>query len=273
MDQRKLGKSGLMVPVIGMGTWKTFNVTGAGEETIRVEIVKKAFEAGANLFDSSPMYGGAERVLGSAVDKLGLRQKSIIATKVWTPSDKESETQFDNAFRFFGGYVDLYQVHNLVSWKTRLAALEKFKAAGKVKVIGITHYQHSAFKEMLEIMESGRVEAIQIPYNVLDREVEKEILPRAQALDIGVLVMQPLGTSNLLRKPPTSQELAPFEAFGVTTWPQILLKWLASDPRISSIIPATSKPERMVENALAGEGPWFDPETRELTSRLAAKYN
>jgi aryl-alcohol dehydrogenase-like predicted oxidoreductase len=256
-----------------MGTWKTFNVRGSAEEAGRTEIVKTAFEAKANFFDSSPMYGEAERVLGAAIHKLNIRDKTMVATKVWTSSDSEAEQQFENAFRFFGGYVDLYQVHNLVAWQTRLASLEKFKAEGKVKAIGITHYSHGAFGEMRQVMETGRVETIQIPYNALDREVEKDVLPLAASMNIGVLVMRPFGEGSLLRRAPSPSELAPFEAFGVRTWPQVLLKWIASDPRISVIIPATSKPERMAENAAAGDPPWFDSDTREKVSRLAQKYS
>jgi len=273
MEQREFGKTGLTVPVIGMGTWQTFDVRGSAEAVARQEIVRTAFEAGANLFDSSPMYGEAERVLGAAVQKLNLRPKVLIATKVWTPSDEESERQLARALQYFGGYVDLYQVHNLVAWPKRLTALEALKAQGKVRAVGITHYSHAAFDEMQRVIETGRVEFIQIPYNALDREVEKKLLPLAASLKLGVIIMRPLGAGNLLQHSPSAAELAPFEAFGVKTWPQVLLKWLASDPRVSVVIPATSRPARMAENAAAGTPPWFDPDTREQVSRLAQKYN
>ncbi|HEX2909336.1 MAG TPA: aldo/keto reductase [Chloroflexia bacterium] len=273
MDRRKLGKSELTVPVIGMGTWKTFDVRGAAEEAERLEIVKVALQNGANFFDSSPMYGAAERVLGDAIKALGVRSSVMVATKVWTSSDEEAEQQFKNAFDWYGGYVDLYQVHNLVAWEKRLKQLEDFKAQGKVKAIGVTHYSHSSFDQIERIMESGRIEQIQIPYNAVDRVVEKSILPLAEKLNIGVVVMRPLGEGGLVQRTPKPEELKPFEAFGVTTWPQILIKWIASDPRVSVIIPATSRPERMAENAAAGEPPWFDQDTRERVSQLASRYN
>src|SRR6476620_10216734 len=116
MEQRKLGRSVLRVPVIGMGTWKTFDVRGEQAEKQRQEIAATALESQSNFFDSSPMYGEAERVLGQAVKNLGVRSQVMVATKVWTPSDEIDERQFENAFRFFEGYVDLYQVHNLVAW-------------------------------------------------------------------------------------------------------------------------------------------------------------
>ncbi len=273
MDIRKLGKTGLDVPVIGMGTWKTFDVRGAQEEAVRQEVVRTALEAGASFFDSSPMYGEAERVLGGAVEGLAIRDRVLIATKVWTASDAQAEQQYEAAFRYFGGKVDLYQVHNLVAWETRLKSLEELKAAGKVWAIGITHYSHGAFDELRRVMQTGRVEAIQIPYNALDRLVEQALLPLAAELGVGVLVMRPFGEGSLLRRSPTPAELAPFEEFGVRSWPQVLLKWIASDPRVSVIIPATSRPERMTENAVAGDLPWFDPDTREKVSRLVRKYN
>ncbi len=273
MEQRKLGRSALTVPVIGMGTWKTFDVRGEQAEIERQEIVRTALENHSNFFDSSPMYGEAERVLGQAVKNLGARSEALIVTKVWTASDEIAERQYQNAFKFFEGYVDLYQVHNLLAWEKRLKSLQELKAQSKVKAIGITHYSHGAFKELSQIMQNKAVEAIQIPYNALDREVEKHILPLAQELNIGVLVMRPFGEGSLVRRMPPAAELSQFEAFGVQTWPQVLLKWIASDPRISVIIPATSKAERMAENAAAGDGPWFDPDTREKVSQLANKYS
>lgn len=273
MELRKFGRTNLTVPVIGMGTWKTFDVQGSALENGRQEIVKTAFEAGATFYDSSPMYGEAERILGDAVDQLGIRDKIQIATKVWTESDEQSERQFQNAFNWFGGYVDFYQVHNLVAWERRLTQLEKFKAEGKVRSIGITHWNRAAFGDLEKVMKTGRVEAIQIPYNAVDRLVEQTILPLAESLNLGVVVMRPLGEGSLAQRAPSAAELAPFAEWGVTTWPQILLKWIASDPRVSVIIPATSKAERMTENAVAGQGPWFDAATREQISRLAKKYN
>ena len=269
MEKRKLGS--LSVSLIGMGTWNTFNVRGQADEAVREQIVRTAFEAGSTFYDSSPMYGEAERVLGQAVKPM--REQVMIATKVWTESDEKSEQQFAHAFDYFGGYVDLYQVHNLVAWQRRLSQLEELKAQNKVKVIGVTDYRHAAFDEMAQIMQTGRIEAIQVPYNALDRVVEKRILPLAASLNIGVVVMRPFGEGALVKRSPTPNELARFAEYGVTTWPQILLKWLGSDSRVSVIIPATSKPERMAENAVAGDASWFDEKTRNEVSRLAANYS
>jgi aryl-alcohol dehydrogenase-like predicted oxidoreductase len=266
MEQRVLGVSGLTVPVVGMGTWRTFDVRGAAEARSRA-VVEAALAAGASFFDSSPMYGEAERVLGAVLE--GRRAQALIATKVWAQGAAEGEAQIQGALRFFGGGVDLYQVHNLVSWREHLVRLEWLRDAGHVRAIGATHYSPSAFDELRRVMETGRITAIQIPYNPREREVERVILPLAAELRLGIVVMRPFGEGTLMRRPPPNTALAPLRPFGVTTWAQALLKWVLSDPRCHVAIPATSRPERMAENAAAGAPPWFEPEERALVVRLA----
>lgn len=266
MEIRTLGQTGLQVPVIGMGTWQTFDVRGAAAEQNARAVVDVALQMGANFFDSSPMYGEAERVLGQAIRER--RGHCLIATKVWTPSAAEGRAQTQRALRFFGNHIDLYQLHNLVAWREQLALLEELRAAGQVRAIGATHYSPSAFGELKTVMQTGRITAIQIPYNPLEREVERVILPLAADLNLGVVIMRPLGGGNLMRKPPPASALAPLASFGVTTWAQALLKWGLSDPRCHVSIPATSKPERMRENAQAGEPPWFGPEERAYVAKL-----
>jgi aryl-alcohol dehydrogenase-like predicted oxidoreductase len=165
--------------------------------------------------------------------------------------------------------VDIFQVHNLVAWREHLPMLEQHQARGDIRVIGATHYQHSAFREVMEVMRTGRVQMIQVPYNAADRVVEREVLPLAAELGIGVLVMQPLGTGKLVRRAPDARELKPLERFGVHTWAQALLKWIVSDPRVHAVLPATRRAERAIENAAAGEPPWFDDEARDYVARLA----
>src|SRR5712691_10853899 len=169
MEHRTLGRTGLDVPVVGVGTWRTFDVRGRREEEDAAERVTEALEAGANLFDSSPMYGDAERVLGKALQDR--RDRALVATKIWTSSASEGTAQAQRALSYFGGRVDLYQVHNLVAWREQLALLERLRDEGSVKAIGATHYSPSAFEELAEVMRTGRIGAIQIPYNPNQREV------------------------------------------------------------------------------------------------------
>ena len=269
MEQRALGSSGLTVPVVGMGTWSTFDVKGTAAEANAAAVVDRALEAGANFFDSSPMYGESERVLGLAL--AARRKAALVATKVWTPSVETGREQMRRALEYYGGRVDLYQVHNLVNWRGHLDTLERLKSEGKVAAIGATHYQAPAFEELQAVMRTGRITAIQIPYNPIQREVEDAVLPLAAELNLGVVVMRPFAERGLMRTVPGEADLAPLAPFGVRTWPQALLKWILSDPRCHVAIPATSKPHRMTENAKAGSPPWFGAAEREYVSRLARR--
>lgn len=269
MEHRTLGNTGLQVPVVGMGTWQTFNVRGDAAVRNARSIVDTALKAGANFFDSSPMYGAAEQVLGEAVR--GRREQVLVATKVWASTGSEGRGQARRALHFFGGYIDLYQIHNLLNWPEHLDMLEGLRDAGQVRAIGATHYSGGAFRDLRQVMQTGRITAIQIPYNPLEREVEHDILQLATDLGLGVIVMRPFAERALLQRPPSRDDLAPLEPFGVTTWAQALLKWILSDPRCHVTIPATSHAEHMEANAAAGEPPWFGTEERELVVRLAQR--
>ena len=267
VEQRPLGRSGLEVPVIGMGTWQTLDVRGGAAEARAARIVDAALAGGARLFDTSPMYGRSEAVLARVLE--GRRAEALIATKVWTPSLSDGKRQIGEAMERFGGLIDLYQVHNLVAWREHLPVLEELRDRGQVKVIGATHYSHGAFGELLRVMATGRITQIQVPYNAADREVQREVLPAAAERGLGVLVMRPFGEGALVRRSPPPEALRPLERFGVRSWPQALLKWILSDPRVHCAIPATSRPERMRENAAAGDPPWLDEDARRLVEELA----
>jgi diketogulonate reductase-like aldo/keto reductase len=262
MPQARTLAPGVDVPCVGMGTWQTFDVAGS-----RKDIVDEALAAGIRVFDSSPMYGQAEQVLGDAL--AGRRDEAFVATKIWASSAEEGRAQAERALGFYGGRIDLYQVHNLLALETHLSLIEDLRDQGKVRLTGATHYSPRAFGELAQVMRSGHIDAIQVPYNPLEREVEREILPLAQELDLGVLVMRPLGEGSLVRREPPPDVLAALEPFGVTTWAQALIKWVLSDPRCTVAIPATSRPERAAENAAAGSPPWFGPDERALVTRLA----
>lgn len=260
MERRALGDGGPELPVVGMGTWRASNVP---------RVVDAALAAGTTLFDSSPMYGAAEEQLGAALG--ARRDEAFVATKIWSQSAAEGRRQAERALGFYGGRVDLYQVHNLAAWREQLALIEDLRERGEVRCTGATHYLPSAFGELAALMRSGRLDSIQVPLNPHERDAEREMLPLAADLGIGVVVMRPLGGGGLVRRPPTPADLAPLREFGVETWAQALLKWVLSDPRVTVAIPATSKPERMTENARAGEPPWLGADERALVERLAAR--
>ncbi len=227
----------------------------------------RALGDGARLFDTSPMYGRAERVLARCLE--GTREQALVATKVWTPSAREGREQIARALEWYGGRVDVYQVHNLVSWREHLPYLEERRERGQVGVLGITHYSHAAFAELIQVMTTGRIAQIQVPYNAQDRAVETEILPAAAERGIGVIVMQPLGVGALAQRAPSAEALKPLERFGVRTWARALLKWILSDTRVHCAIPATRSVDHMQENAAAGDPPWFDAAARGYVSELA----
>ena len=267
MERRPLGATGIDVPVVGMGTWRTFDVRGREAEARCRAVLDAAYAADATLFDTSPMYGEAERVLAEAMG--ARRADALVADKLWTPNDGEAKRQAANALRWYGGWVDIYQVHNLVRVDERLALLRRMRDEGTVRVVGATHYQHAAFPALLALVTSRAVDQIQIPYNARDRLAERELLPAAADHGVGVIVMRPLGEGTLVRRAPPHEALAPLAPYGVRTWAQALLKFILSDRRVSCVIPATSRSERMAENAVAGSGPWFDDGAREYVAGLS----
>jgi aryl-alcohol dehydrogenase-like predicted oxidoreductase len=258
MDRRLLGRTGIDVPAIGLGTFRTFDTTDD-----RRPLVEEAIAAGIDLFDSSPMYGRAEDTLARALT--GIRQRVIVATKVWTDDPAEGRRQAEHALRLYGT-VDVYQVHNLANVPVQLALLEGLKADGRVRAVGATHYRESAFPELADLMRTGRLDMVQVPYNPLRREAERVILPLAAELGLGVLVMSPL-QGGILDRTPSPEQL---RELGVETWAQAILKWIASDPRVSTVLTATSRPGRPAENARGGEPPMLTSEQRELVARISA---
>lgn len=256
------------MPVVGLGTWRRLEAAAAGGR--HGELIDTAIAAGIRLIDTSPMYGAAERLLADALK--GKRERVVVADKVWTPSPDEGAAQLARTVDWYGGHVDLMQIHNLEAWRIHLAMLEAARAQGLVGMIGATHYAASAFPELAEVMATGRIDTIQVPYNPLQREVERTILPLADELGLGVLLMRPLGEGRLLRRPPSPNQLAPLHPFGVTTWVQALIKWGLSDPRVHVSLAATAHPERLPENAAAGSPPWFGPEERALVLKLAGVH-
>jgi len=266
MEHRVLGATGLQVPVVGMGTWHTFDVTGP-EANERKRVTDAAFQAGATFFDSSPMYGEAERVLGRTLR--GRRDEAIIATKVWTSNDREATRQITASLACFRRRVDVFQVHNLVAWRTRLEQLQQLRDEGAVRAIGITHYAASAADDLLRAMKDPRVEAVQVPYNPRERWIESSILPAAADLGLGVIVMRPFGEGSLARMRVNSSALDPLKPFGIRSWPQALLKWILSDTRCHVAIPATSSADHLLTNAAAGDPPWLGPDERNYIAGLA----
>jgi aryl-alcohol dehydrogenase-like predicted oxidoreductase len=266
METRRLGRTGLEVSVIGMGTWQTFDVPDPG----RVQPVTDAVLAGgATFFDSSPMYGAAEQVLALTLGSR--RTRVVVATKVWAGAAREGREQIRRALEWYGGVVDLYQVHNLTAWEIHLPYLEELQARGAVRAIGITHWSAAEFDRMAAIVEGGRVGTIQVPYNPEERQVERGLLPLAAARGLGVIVMRPLGQGGLVRSSPPARELAFLADFGLRTWAQALLNWGVSDPRVTVSIPATAELPHATDNCAVGRARRFDAAARDRVAALARR--
>jgi diketogulonate reductase-like aldo/keto reductase len=265
MHQRALGSAGPPVPVVGMGTWQTFDLP-EGMQHAADSVVTAALGAGTRLFDSSPMYGRSERVLATALGRG--RSECFVATKIWTRDAETGRAQLRKQLALFGNRVDLHQVHNLVSWRDHLTVLEAARAAGTVGLIGATHYQPSAFGELETVMRTGRIHAIQIPYNPLEREVEERILPLAEELGLGVLAMRPFGQGELFPGPDPKA----LESLSVAGWADALLRWCLGDPRIHVAIPATSRPGHAEANAAAGTRTPLSLDERRHIQQLAERY-
>jgi diketogulonate reductase-like aldo/keto reductase len=257
MEQRRLG------PVVGLGTWNTFE----GDAALARELVTASFDAGTRLFDTSPMYHGAEAALGAGLE--GLRDESIVATKIWANSIEEGRDQFDRQLGWYGGHVEIEQVHNLLRWREHLEWLRGEQDGGRIGKLGVTHYQASAFAALADALRTHWFQVLQVPYNPWERECERELLPLAAELGVEVIAMRPLGGSGEHRRRRVELSAEQQTELGVESWAEALLKWALGDERIDSVIPATKSPERARANARAGEGPRFTPEQRALVERLA----
>jgi aryl-alcohol dehydrogenase-like predicted oxidoreductase len=263
MEERRLGADGPDVPVVGLGTWR--RLEEAARTGAHIEVVTCALDAGVRFVDTSPMYGRAEQLLAEALGDR--RPEAVVATKIWTTRPEEGRRQLDRALGLYGGHVEVMQIHNLAAWRAHLPMLEAARDAGTIDLVGATHY--AAFRDLEEVMRTGRIQTVQVPYNPHERTVEDRILPLAADLGLGVIVMRPFGEGELLHLDVGPRHLDPLRPFGVRTWAQALLKWGLSDPRCHVAIPATSRPFRIDENVEAGSPPWFGPEERELVVRLA----
>jgi diketogulonate reductase-like aldo/keto reductase len=263
VDQRELGRTGVRIPVVGLGSWRTFDVPAARQASVDA-VVQAAFSAGTRVVDSSPMYGQAEARLGSAIRPH--RAAAFVATKVWTGAVAGGIAHFRRQQQWFGDTIDLLQVHNLVAWREHLAWMERERDVGHIRLLGATHYDESAFTELEAVMRTGRIQAIQVPWNPRQRVAERRILPLAADLGLGVLAMRPFGEGSLLRRPFP----AALAAAGLSGWPEALLRWCLSEPRISVALPATSVADHATANARAAASGPLDEDLRARVEAAAA---
>jgi diketogulonate reductase-like aldo/keto reductase len=281
MLTKPIPKTGEQLPVIGLGTYRTFDVSDSEYAPLR-EVLKKFFEAGGRLIDSSPMYGRAEQVVGElassslsaavSAPQRGQPPRPFLATKVWTSGKDEGIAQMRRSMKLMqprdGAPFDLMQIHNLVDWKTHAVTLRDWQAKGIIRYWGITHYVSSAFDEMERIVRTEKPDFVQLPYSVGMREAENRLLPACAEAKAAVIVDRPFEGGSLFRDvvkrplPPWANEL------GCASWAQIFLKFILGHPAVNCPIPATSSPAHMQDDLAAGFGALLDEEQRRRIALL-----
>jgi diketogulonate reductase-like aldo/keto reductase len=269
MNTRKIPRSSESLPVIGLGTWQTFDVGGSsGERAPLRQVLQAFFGSGAKVIDSSPMYGRAEEVVGDLVREERLRPRAFIATKVWTTGKDRGIEQMRDSMRKMaaGERIDLMQVHNLQDWRTHLDTLRAWKAEGRVRYIGVTHYARSAFDGLEQILRKEKVDFIQLPYSIASRDAEARLLPAAEETGTAVLVMRPFESGELFTQtrgkpiPDFAREL------GIESWAQYFLKFILGHAAVTCPIPATANPRHLEDNLRAGSGRY--PEDAGLRKKM-----
>ncbi|MBC6990127.1 aldo/keto reductase [Hymenobacter sp. BT491] len=256
------------LPVIGLGTWQTFDASGKAAYSQLSQTLDTLHVAGGSVIDSSPMYGRSEEVIGDLTAELAARDSFFYATKVWTTGRQAGIQQMEASLRKMRrARLDLMQIHNLTDWKTHLDTLRDWKEAGKIRYIGLTHYTDSMHAELERILRKEPVDFVQFNYSILDRHAEKSLLPAAADRGVATLINRPFTEGNLLARVKGKALPAWANELGISSWPQFFLKFILSHPAVTCVIPGTRDPAHLADNLKAGEGELPDEKTRE---RMAA---
>lgn len=264
LTTRPIPSTGEQLPLVGLGSWITFNVgADAVARDATADVIAHFFQAGGRVIDSSPMYGSSQTVIGYGLKKAGPPASLFSATKVWISSGDAGPAQIEESRQAWGvPSFDLLQVHNLLDWQEHLPTLFAMKAEGRLRYVGVTTSHGRRHDELEQIMLTQPIDFIQVTYNMADREVESRILPLAKERKIGVILNRPLRGGELIRE----LEGKPLPSFageiGCTSWAQFLLKFIVSHPAISCAIPATTRVDHVRENVAVSSGPMPDEAMR-----------
>ncbi len=267
---RTIPRSGERIPAIGLGTWQTFDVGDSEAERAPLRMVLRRFVAlGGKVIDSSPMYGESETVVGDLAEETGVRDRLFLATKVWTTGRNAGIRQMETSMNLLRtAKLDLMQVHNLVDWQTHLKTLRDWKAQGRIRYLGITHYTESAYDDLERVMRVEKPDFVQFNYSIVSRGAERRLLPLSQELGIGVLINKPFEKASLFGKVRGKVLPAWAADFDCASWAQFFLKFILSHPAVTCAIPATSKVKHLEDNMQAGFGRLPDTATREKMASL-----
>ena len=270
MRTRLIPRTGERIPVVGLGTWQTFDVGSArAEREPLAEVLRRFFAAGGRVIDSSPMYGRSETVAGDLL--AAGKHDAFVATKVWTRGLEEGRAQIATSMRRLrSDPLDLLQVHNLLDYETHLPGLRALRERGKIRHLGVTHYTLGSFAEMERILRRDALDFVQLPYSVNVRAAEARLLPAAADTGTAVLVMRPFEEGALFARVKGKAVPAWASERGFTSWAQLFLAFILAHPAVTCVLPATSKPQHLSENVRAGSGPELDAELRaKLIAELA----
>jgi diketogulonate reductase-like aldo/keto reductase len=269
---RRIPSSGEALPVVGLGSWITFNV--GGDRAMReacTEVVRAFFADGGRMIDSSPMYGSSQATIGHALAQLGRPAVLFSAAKVWIGDASRGAAQMEASRAFWGvARFDLMQVHNLLSWQQHLPRLFEMKAAGRLRYVGITTSEGRRHAEVEQVMRTQPIDFVQITYNLLDREVEQRILPLAQERGIAVIVNRPFREGTLLQKLDRHRLPAWAADIECEHWAQVALKFIVTHPAVTCAIPATSQVAHVRQNMAAARGNMPDTALRARMAREVA---
>lgn len=273
MLAKHIPSSGEMLPAIGIGTYKGFDLADSEANRARLaEVLRRLFTAGGTIVDSSPMYGRAEARAGQALAALGKQTDAFVMTKVWTSGREAGIRQMRDSLAFFGlERIALMQIHNLVDWRTHLATLREWQAAGRFGYIGITHYTSGAFEEVEAVLQKEKVDFLQIPYSIAERAAEARLLPLCREKGVAVIANVPLGSGRLMRAAKGRPVPDWARAFGAGSWAQFFLKYLLGHEACTCVIPGTGNPDHAADLLAAGEGRLPDAaERRRMIDALKA---
>ena len=271
-NSRIIASSGERLPLIGLGTWRVFDVDLTPDNRRQLEEVLSLFvKLGGRVIDSSPMYGRAEQVIGDLVANLGIRDKLFLATKVWTHGRQSGIESMERSMaRLRTKRVDLIQVHNLVDVHTHLATLREWKEQRRIRYIGITHYESGAFGEVEKLLRSEKLDFLQINYSITEREAERRILPLAQDRRVAVIINRPFGGGDLFSRV-RSRPLPDWTAeFDCRSWAQFFLKWIVAHSAVTCAIPATDKLLHLEDNMQGGVSRLPEAKTRQRMVEFVA---
>ena len=262
---RPIPASGEMIPVVGLGTWRVFDVGGSpAERTPLRDVLKSLVELGGRVVDSSPMYGTAESVVGDLAADLAITDKLFLATKVWTSGRDAGVAQMEQSLRRLRAQrLDLIQIHNLLDWRTHLRTLREWKAAGRIRYLGVTHYTSSAYDELERVLRAETLDFVQVNYSLGEREAERRILPLARDRGVAVLANRPFAEGGLFQRVRAQAVPSWAAEFDCDSWAQFFLKWILAHPAVTCAIPGTSRPQHLADNLKAAAGKLPDAAMRD----------